>query len=118
MSNKVQVGLYGQKIAESFLINKGMVLLDANFRATGGEIDLIMKYHTYVVFVEVKYRKGLSYGYPREAIDFRKQQRIKKVALHYIARRDLHNNDFRFDVVEIIEMQQNITVSHIENAFE
>ncbi|MCL2399762.1 MAG: YraN family protein [Defluviitaleaceae bacterium] len=117
MSNKVQLGLFGQKAAENFLLNKGMVLRESNFRAFGGEIDLIMKDDIYIVFIEVKYRKGLSHGFPSEAVDFRKQQRIKKVALQYIARHNLHDNDFRFDVVEILEIQKKLAINHIENAF-
>lgn len=116
--NKVQLGLYGQEEAEKFMKAKGMSLIEANFRAAGGEIDLIMKDGTYVVFVEVKLRRGLQYGLPREAIDMRKQQRIKKAAMHFITRRRLHNNDFRFDAVEVFDTADGLSINHIENAFQ
>ncbi len=55
-----------------------------------------------LVFVEVKYRKDTSKGMPEEAVDFRKQQRICRVADYY--RMMHHMGDFspvRFDVVAI-----------------
>ena len=117
MFNNVQSGHYGQKAAEDFLREKGMTLKEANFKVSRGEIDLIMKDSEYIVFVEVKYRRGLEYGLPREAVNFHKQQQIKKVALHYIARKRLQNQDFRFDVVELLEMDGELQINHIENAF-
>jgi len=117
MPNKIQTGFYGQAEAEKCLCGKGMILLDANFRATSGEIDLVMQDGEYIVFVEVKYRQDLRYGLPREAVGHHKQRRIKRTALHYIARRRLKNQDFRFDVVEILDTSSGIEINHIENAF-
>ena len=113
MANKVQTGLLGQNEALKFLLARGMTLKEANFRAPGAEIDLIMKDGLYIVFVEVKYRQKNKFGLPREAVDSRKQKKIKKAALHYIARHSLQNQDFRFDVVELLGSE----VNHIENAF-
>ena len=116
--NKVQAGLFGQEEAERFLVSKGMITLQANFRSKAGEIDLVMKDGMYIVFVEVKYRRSLSHGLPGESIDARKQQRIKKAAMFYIARYRLDEQDFRFDAVEIFQNRlDELTINHIENAF-
>ena len=96
----------------------GYTLLEENFRAPGGEIDLIMQDEPYIVFVEVKLRRSLHYGLPREAINARKRQSIKTTALQYIASRRLHNTDFRFDVVEVLILADGVQVNHIANAFE
>ena len=117
MINNTQTGIYGQEKAIKFLCKKGMILLSSNFKAPSGEIDLIMKDGAYIAFVEVKYRRTLSFGLPRESINYRKQNRIKNTALHYVAYLQLQNQDFRFDTVELFETKEGLVVSHIENAF-
>ena len=117
MLNKVEYGRYGQEAAMKFLQAKGMVLLEANFSIPSGEIDLIMRDGEYIVFIEVKYRRNLQYGLPREAIGYRKQQKIKKIALYYIVRHNLQNQDFRFDAMELLETSNGLDINHIENAF-
>jgi len=116
MSN-IEIGKFGQGVAEKFLRDKGYELLEENFCAPGGEIDLIMKDGSYIVFIEVKFRQNENYGLPREAVGKSKQQRIKKTAMHYIKRKRLDDADFRFDVVEMLGKIEGIEVEHIENAF-
>ena len=117
MANKVKAGLYGQNAAMLYLQNKGLHLLETNFRIRQAEIDLIMQDGTYIVFVEVKYRKGLQYGLPREAIGAGKQKKILQAAEYYIASNNLQEQDFRFDAVEVLETESGQKINHIENAF-
>jgi len=117
MDNKYKTGLTGQEAAEQFLLNKGYKILARNYRTKTGEIDLILKHGIYVVFVEVKFRKNLAYGLPREAVGHTKQKRIINTALHYLARHNLTESDIRFDVVEVLEQSGKLYASHIENAF-
>ena len=115
--NKVKSGLFGQEKAEYFLKDKGMALIAANFRTPSGEIDLIMQDDDYIVFVEVKYRRGTEYGLPGESVNLLKQRRIKKSALYYIMKYPVHNQDFRFDTVEILDTPEGLLINHIEDAF-
>ena len=117
-TNKHKAGMRGQHEAEQFLRDKGYIVSERNYRIRTGEIDLIAKAEGYIIFIEVKYRRGLSYGYPREAVGRAKQKSILRTALHYISTRGLTNQDFRFDVVEVLEKEGRIFVNHIENAFE
>ena len=117
MQSKTEKGMYGQKEAERFLIEKGCEILERNYRIRTAEIDLIALDGTYTVFVEVKYRKDLSYGYPREAVSAQKQKRIKQAALHYVSFKTDGERDFRFDVVELFESGGRLEINHIENAF-
>jgi putative endonuclease len=110
-------GRRGQEAAEAYLLGKGHTLIERNFRIRSAEIDLITREGGYVVFVEVKYRQSLRYGYPREAVGSLKQQRIKRCALAYINARRLSEQDFRFDVVEVLEMGGVMEINHIVNAF-
>jgi len=113
--NNVKTGFHGQDIAQNYLLNKGMSLVEANYRTRQGEIDLIMQDGTYIVFVEVKYRRNIKYGLPREAIGKSKQKKILKAAEYYVSR-STREQDYRFDAIEIIE-SKDIQINHIENAF-
>ena len=65
------------------------------------------------MFIEVKNRSTYRFGRPIEAVDFRKQSKIKKVAEIYLMIKNKYYNDVRFDVVEV----SNDNLEHIENAF-
>jgi putative endonuclease len=113
----VEAGLIGQNEAEKFLTGKGYRILERNYRVKSGEIDLIARDGEYIVFIEVKTRTNLLYGYPCEAVGGVKQRRIRQTALHYITRHRL-SGDFRFDVVEVLKQKDGAPeITHLENAF-
>ena len=112
-----ELGKAGQKAAEAFLFKKGYSILERNFHTRSGELDIVARDEDYIVFVEVKARKGLEYGYPREAVTRTKQKRIIRTALVYLTRHHLSNNNIRFDVVEVLFQHGQVYASHIENAF-
>ncbi len=75
-----------------------------NFRCRIGEIDIIARDGSYLCFVEVKYRSHTGSGRPDEAVDFRKQRNICKVADFYRVRHGVKEScDMRFDVVSICQ---------------
>ena len=70
-----------------------------------------------ICFVEVKLRSEGAIGRPREFVDVRKQQRLRRAAESYLARFEL-DAPARFDVAEVY-VQQNgaLRVEYLENAF-
>ena len=110
--------MQGQKEAENFLQGNGYTILQRNFRVRAGEIDLIARDKEYIVFVEVKYRHGAGHGLPRESVGLAKQRKISKTALYYISMCGLVDQDFRFDVVEVLGGGGAVAINHIENAFD
>lgn len=100
--NKREVGNNGEEMACKYLAQNGVRIKERNFRCKLGEIDVIGYDDGYLVFFEVKYRKNSSKGSAVEAVDYRKQKRICKVADYY---RMIHclgdNTAIRFDVVAI-----------------
>jgi putative endonuclease len=105
-----------EKIASKFLTLNGYKILQKNFRSRFGEIDIIAKDGKYEVFIEVK---GRSRGYlvsGKEAVDFKKQEKIKKTALFYAAKRPA--TFYRFDVLEIIQGTQWRQFNLIKGAFD
>lgn len=115
MPPKINKGEAGELSAINYIKEKGYTIVERNYHSRYGEIDIIAKKDNVYVFIEVKYRKNTAYGYPREFVNIKKQDKIRKTALIYISERDLPGADFRFDVLEITRSFSNI--EHIENAF-
>lgn len=81
--NKRKTGENYEVKAAEFLTSQGIKILEKNYRNRHGEIDLIGRDDTYLIFIEVKYRKDNNKGTPAEAVGFSKQKRICKVADFY-----------------------------------
>ncbi|KXZ40053.1 putative endonuclease [Alkalithermobacter thermoalcaliphilus JW-YL-7 = DSM 7308] len=113
--NNVQKGKLGEKIANKYLLSKGFKILDKNYKTRYGEIDLIAQKKEKITFVEVKLRSNLNYGYPCEAVNFKKQNKIRNVATEYINKNKLENLEYSFDVIEVYLKDKKI--NHIKNAF-
>lgn len=112
--NKRQTGTAYELKAEEYLLGNGYKILDRNFRNRSGEIDLIAKKEGYICFIEVKYRTTSAHGSPLEAVDTRKQNQIRKVAMYYLMKNKLSEwTPCRFDVIAF----EGEKMTHIENAF-
>ena len=84
-----QIGVHYERLAGSYLEKQGYRILEYNYRCPYAEIDIIAENGTYLIFCEVKYRKGTDITPSLEAVDIRKQQRISRAALFYMSRHDL-----------------------------
>lgn len=101
--NKREIGGYYEAVAVLFLEQQGYRIKEKNYRCRFGEIDIIASEGTCLCFIEVKYRADAACGYPSEAVDERKRQKIRLTAGHYRMRRRVSEDvSCRFDVVEII----------------
>lgn len=100
--NKRKTGTAAELRAEAYLSEKGVRIVERNFRNRHGEIDLIGYHKGYLVFFEVKYRRNSSKGVPEAAVGYYKQKQICEVASYY---RYIHkvswNMPVRYDVVAI-----------------
>ncbi|SES67074.1 putative endonuclease [Natronincola peptidivorans] len=112
-----KTGNYGEALSKKYLIDKGYFIIATNYRTKVGEIDIIAQKDDIVVFIEVKTRKNSTFGLPRESVNFKKQSTIYIIAQQYIQQKKLKNMSFRFDVIEVLLMRDQIQINHIENAF-
>ncbi|MEZ3504958.1 MAG: YraN family protein [Lachnospiraceae bacterium] len=113
--NKRQTGAAYEEQAARWLALQGYQIVERNYRCRQGEIDLIVRDGTYLVFAEVKYRRGGQAGHPAEAVDIHKQRKIFRAAACYCyERRVPENQACRFDVVSILGGR----IEHIKNAFQ
>ncbi len=98
---KKEKGAKGEAQAKALLQKAGCTILAANYRCRQAEIDLIAKDGEEVVFVEVKYRSSAALGSGAEAVDWRKQQKIRQGALSFLQQEGLMDSFVRFDVIEV-----------------
>ena len=116
MHDNIKKGDEGERLAADFLVKKGYVILERNYRHKRSEIDLIVRKDNWLVFVEVKLRKSTNYGYPEEFVDYHKERMILSGAVHYMYTIDWQGN-VRYDVVSVIQLGHDTEVLHIEDAF-
>ena len=81
---------------------KGLRILERNFRCKVGEIDIIGEMNDSLVFVEVRVRSSDSRGLPAESVNYKKQQRLRRIATWYISQKKKAEEACRFDVLGIL----------------
>ena len=85
MAAKDELGRAGEDRAARYFQERGFLILDRNWRCSGGEIDLVVANDRDVVIVEVKTRRSVAFGHPFEAIDRRKRARLWRLTAAWIA---------------------------------
>ena len=116
MGNNISKGFLGETKAVEYLISKGYKIIDRNYRTKIGEIDIIAIISGVLVFVEVKSRTNINYGYPYEAVNWRKQDKIIKSSYIYMKQKGFNDHQIRYDIIEVY-LKEKPKIKHIENAF-
>jgi putative endonuclease len=113
------VGGYGERVAIAHLVERGLLLLDRNWRCPEGELDAVMRDRGDVlVFVEVKTRRSERFGTPAEAVGPAKVRRMRRLAAAWLAQAGIHPAEVRFDVVEVRPRPSGAAdVTHLPGAF-
>ena len=78
-------GARAEEQALRFLVSHGLKLAQRNYRCRMGEIDLILQEGKTLVFVEVRMRRGRSFGGAAESITTSKKAKLIATARHYLA---------------------------------
>lgn len=112
MTDKIKKGKEGELRAESFLIKKGFEIVERNYRYKRSEIDLIIMKDNWLIFVEVRMRSSVSFGFPEQTIGLAKRKKIMEGAAQYLLEKNWMGN-VRYDVVAI----QKNEILHFEDAF-
>jgi len=116
--DRIDTGKKGEKIAAVFLKKNGYRISETNFHCPFGEIDIIARDKSELVFIEVKTRKSGELGYPEQAVDTRKQKKMSQLALWYLQKNKLADINARFDVVAITILPEGNEIKLIKNAFD
>lgn len=81
------LGSYGERMAVRYLTDKGLAVLEQNWRCDLGEIDIVARDGGCLVVCEVKTRRSTTFGQPIEAVDHRKLARLRRLAAAWLAER-------------------------------
>ena len=96
------LGDYGERVAARRLTERGMVVLDRNWRCDEGELDLVLRDGPALVGCEVKTRTSLSHGSPHEAVTDAKLARLQRLLQRWMREHDVHPDETRVDLVAVL----------------
>jgi putative endonuclease len=128
-ASRQEAGRLGERVAARHLERSGYRLIERNYRAREGEIDLVATGHSALVFCEVKTvvaRAGSMRGpvYPLEAVGPAKRRQVRRLARMWLAQPDRKGPDsgyeeIRFDAIGVVlsSYGELLDLEHIENAF-
>ena len=108
------LGISAESRAAAFLVAKGFRILAQRWKSPVGEIDIVARRRSLLVFVEVKARNNLDEA--AESLQTRQQRRIAAAAEVWLATYpDDAIHDFRFDAILVAPGKM---PRHIPAAFE
>jgi putative endonuclease len=117
LGGRVALGRRGERAAEKHLRRNGYRIVARNFRAAGAEIDLVAMDGDTLVFVEVKTRRSRAAGAPEEAVDERKQTRMRRAAEVFAVRYRADDSEMRFDIIAVDASGKRLEIELLRNAF-
>lgn len=102
-TNNRTLGAFGEKVVTEFLITRGYMIVDRNWRIKEGEIDIIARLpDETVAFVEVKTRTSRAFGHPLESITREKAQRMQRLALAWLATNQCLGGNYQIDCAAVL----------------
>ena len=111
--NATSTGNAAEDVALAWLIDRGLEIVERNFRCKMGEIDLIMIDGNTLVFVEVRLRNNRRHLTGAESITSAKIRRLIRTAQYFLQTHPrIGDLEYRFDV-----MSMGSTVDWIQDAF-
>ena len=96
------LGVYGEQLAARYLTERGMAVIDRNWRCSHGELDLVARDGDCLVFCEVKTRRSVRFGDPLEAVTWSKALRLRRLAVAWLQVHDARGARIRIDVIAIL----------------
>lgn len=115
------LGRWGEKKAESYLRKEtDLKILGRRVRVgKHDEIDLLARFNSILVVIEVKTRATEGLRPVRDAVGSKKQWRLNRAAVRYAKHLDPKPEGIRFDIVEVIgsPQQKELKIHHIPGAF-
>jgi putative endonuclease len=115
------VGKRGERLAAQYLENQGYIVQDRNYNTRSGEIDLIATHQDdgerSLVFIEVKTRTSVSFGFPEQAVTQHKWSHIQTAIHEYLSHQAREVDFWRLDVIAIIQTpgRKSADIKHFKN---
>jgi putative endonuclease len=111
-------GLAGEHAALAYLTSCGWAVEAHRFKLGRHDLDLVVRRGSVVAFVEVKTRRSASFGLAAEAVGWRKQRTLARVAELWRLRYGRATDTYRFDLVSVTEGGSGrMEVEHLADAW-
>ena len=114
-----RLGDFGERHAARALEGRGHIILARGWRCAAGELDLVTLDGDELVFVEVRTRRGETYGTPEESITGRKAARLLRLGDYFLQAHPEHDRRiWRIDLIAIVldHAGRIVRTTHHENA--
>lgn len=95
------IGQWGEIATGRILEYLGYTVLARNYRTFEGEVDIICRQNSEVVFIEVKTRRNNRFGAGEESVNQRKLLKLAKTGQRYLSGQSLDAVGWRIEVVVI-----------------
>jgi putative endonuclease len=117
-----ELGRLGEQLAAEHLVRRGFEIVERNYRTRWGELDIVAFDGRTLAFCEVKTRRLSPGGAgPLEAVRWRKQSRVRKMAGSWLIERSErpHADRLRFDAIGVsFDLAGRlVALEHLEGAF-
>ena len=109
-----EIGKVGENLAVQYLQELGYIIVERNFVAKQGEIDIVARDKEELVFIEVKTRTNNLFGKPIDAVNTPKQKHLISTVKYYLYSKHLENEFVRLDVIEIYLQEKSYKINHIK----
>lgn len=109
-----EIGKIGEDVAARYIENLGYTIIERNFMATQGEIDIIAKDKEELVFIEVKTRTNIEFGRPIEAVNELKLKRLINTVKYYLYSKHLEREYVRLDIIEVYLSKNRCKINHLK----
>jgi putative endonuclease len=96
------LGRYGEELAVRYLRDRGLEVLERNWRCEHGEVDVVARDGQCLVICEVKTRAPSGFGDPVEAVTAAKARRLRRLAGAYLSAHPGGPGAVRVDVIGIL----------------
>lgn len=118
--NSSQRGHTAETLACDYLLQKGLRIIERNYRQRSGEIDIIARQGALLVFIEVKYRTTEYFGTASEGVTPQKKQKIINTARHYLYTKGISDQQVcRFDVMGLtVKDNGDVDIRWYKDAFQ
>jgi len=111
-----QLGKQAESIAMHYLSNKGFIKQAQNYRFQRAEIDLIARKKDLLLFIEIKARGNINFGYPENFVHA-KQQNLYQLAANEYIQNATWQGHVRFDIIALFKIGKRLHLTHFEDAF-
>jgi putative endonuclease len=111
-------GRTGESVAESRYVRRGFRVVARNWRCGIGELDLVLARGELLVICEVKTRRGGRFGAGFDAVDARKQRKLRTLGEAFLQQHAIGPTAVRFDVASVrLRADGSAVVDVFEDAF-